>query len=204
MISPLSIIDLIINAVGPIPLILFGLVILALLIWRVLSEISASTKKTRRTRSRKNTSADNPRAHPFLNRKEKLEPADNTRALPTFDSQRELQPWEKLTKRQITGMLAEAQKNDQGEIICAGCGVSLELEFLELDHINPKSSNGTDYIDNRILLCHPCNRIKGQRFTLPGLWQENTRRKRMRSLETARDAKDRAWVRAQEAKEGQC
>ena len=63
---------------------------------------------------------------------------------------------------------------------CLGCDRSFDdPSYLELDHKLPKSDGGKDDISNRQLLCTPCNRIKGNKFTLQGLRQENRRRGRM-------------------------
>ena len=67
--------------------------------------------------------------------------------------------WEKLSHAEIREHLKETQ-NKLGQIICAGCGRSVEIEFTQLDHIVPKSAFGTNDITNRILLCYPCNRYK--------------------------------------------
>ena len=57
---------------------------------------------------------------------------------------------------------------------CQGC----DYEFphgghLELDHNLPKADGGKDHIENRILLCSPCNKAKGKTLTLSGLRQHN-------------------------------
>ena len=54
---------------------------------------------------------------------------------------------------------------------CWGCGFDpaklgtagerYGRDFFELDHINPKSEGGTHHIQNRAVLCGPCNRRKG-------------------------------------------
>ena len=58
---------------------------------------------------------------------------------------------------------------------CQGCGAdySFDNRVLEVDHINPRSSGGTDAYENLTLLCPPCNKEKRDRFTLVGLQQEN-------------------------------
>ena len=38
-----------------------------------------------------------------------------------------------------------------------------ELRHLEVDHVIPRSSGGTDHIENLQLLCAHCNRVKGDR-----------------------------------------
>ncbi len=63
---------------------------------------------------------------------------------------------------------------DEHGLICFGCGRRFDSErYLELDHNNPRSTGGKDEIGNVILLCGPCNRLKSNRLTLPGLQQEN-------------------------------
>ncbi|MYA59608.1 MAG: HNH endonuclease [Chloroflexi bacterium] len=44
--------------------------------------------------------------------------------------------------------------------------------YLELDHVEPKSAGGHDDLDNKALLCGPCNRAKGGRRTLIALRRE--------------------------------
>lgn len=51
-------------------------------------------------------------------------------------------------------------------MVCAGCGRILEKEFMEIDHLNPRSNGGTNFIDNRILLCRPCNGKKSNKRTI--------------------------------------
>ena len=82
-------------------------------------------------------------------------------------------PWQKLQKDEIRKHLADAQnltgEDEEGFVTCAGCGRSLEQRFMHLDHINPRSSLGTNFIDNRLLLCGPCNQDKSNTLTMPGL-----------------------------------
>ena len=59
---------------------------------------------------------------------------------------------------------------------CWGCafdaedyGVERGARYLELDHITPKTSGGSDHLDNRALLCGPCNRDKSDTATLAKL-----------------------------------
>ena len=75
----------------------------------------------------------------------------------------------------MMNVLAAAQGSGGG-VICAGCGRVLEREFMQLDHITPKSDRGTNDILNRILLCGPCNRRKRDNLTLRGLLRENKKR----------------------------
>ena len=63
---------------------------------------------------------------------------------------------------------------DKYGLMCQGCGLELpHRRHFELDHVHPKSSGGSNSIDNRMLLCGACNRVKSNRLTLPGLRAEN-------------------------------
>ena len=64
---------------------------------------------------------------------------------------------------------------------CQGCDrVFDDPRYLELDHNTPRSDGGWNHIDNRILLCGPCNRLKSNTYTLSGLRKENKKRGFMR------------------------
>ena len=59
-------------------------------------------------------------------------------------------------------------------LFCVGCDRWFDHErYLELDHEVPKSRSGSDDIRNWLLLCHPCNRDKGNTLTLRGLREKN-------------------------------
>ena len=114
---------------------------------------------------------------------------------------RPMEPWEKISHRGMRNILAAAQANMFG-VICAGCGRDLEREFMQLDHILPKAEGGVDHILNRILLCGPCNRRKGNYLTLAGLRRENKKKAIgwMKDEKQAIRAQDKArasaeWVR---------
>ncbi len=123
---------------------------------------------------------------------------DNEVAAPNLKLkiQRPIEPWEKMSHRQITNVLIDAQGTSDG-VICAGCGRILEREFMELDHITPKSDRGANHILNRILLCRPCNGRKRDNLTLRGLIRANKRAKWMRDETWAMNARDRATLRAE-------
>jgi len=64
--------------------------------------------------------------------------------------------------------------------ICQGCDrVFDDPRYLELDHNRPRSDGGKNHIDNRILLCGPCNKLKSNIYTLSGLRKENKKRGHM-------------------------
>ena len=54
---------------------------------------------------------------------------------------------------------------------CQGCGQPKSESDLEVDHIEPKSTGGSDEIQNRTLLCGPCNQLKSNESTLDELHQ---------------------------------
>ncbi len=85
------------------------------------------------------------------------------------------EPWQRITRRGMMNVLAAAQASSGG-VICAGCGRVLEREFMQLDHIRPKAGRGENHILNRILLCGPCNRRKGDSLTMPGLLKANRKK----------------------------
>ena len=98
-----------------------------------------------------------------------------TIALETIN-RRELAAWQKLSHKQMVEILKEAQADADNAklVICAGCGRKLEPEFMELDHLMPKSEpHSTNDLSNRILLCRPCNGRKSNRLTMNGLWSDN-------------------------------
>jgi len=84
--------------------------------------------------------------------------------------------------REFTLSRAEMFKTliEQNGIVCAGCNRKFDDPlYLELDHIRPRADGGSNELDNRTLLCGPCNRIKSNTLTLSGLRRENKKRNRM-------------------------
>ena len=109
--------------------------------------------------------------------------------------QRAVEPWQRLLNREMRHILAAAQSVDR-LVGCAGCGRKLEIEFMHLDHIQPKSDSGENYITNRVLLCGPCNSEKSNDKTMPGLQRANKKSGWMQDESLARDMRDRAQMRA--------
>ena len=105
--------------------------------------------------------------------------------------QRPTEAWQCLTHKQMFNVLVYCQSNAEG-VVCAGCGRILEKEFMQLDHIMPRSDRGTNDILNRILLCGPCNLRKGNSLTLAGLLKENRRHGWMKHAVRAQIARDNA------------
>lgn len=44
---------------------------------------------------------------------------------------------------------------------CNGCGRSFDDDLLQEDHIVPRAKGGEDTLENKQLLCGPCNATKG-------------------------------------------
>ena len=91
-------------------------------------------------------------------------------------------------------LLALAQQVD-ALVGCAGCGRKLEVEFMELDHIQPKGENGPNHIINRILLCRPCNGRKSDQFTMAELRRQNRQAGWMKYVSLAELMQDSALIR---------
>ena len=106
---------------------------------------------------------------------------------------RPLYAWERLTRREMRDHLLQAQ-GYEGEVACAGCGRVLEPEFMEIDHINPRSDGGANTVDNRILLCRPCNGRKSNGFTLTGLLRANKKEGWMKDARKADVARQRVQI----------
>ena len=59
---------------------------------------------------------------------------------------------------------------------CWGCGFTAPDErYLELDHVDPKADGGSNHLDNRALLCKPCNGTKSNNLTMGALRRQNTK-----------------------------
>ena len=62
--------------------------------------------------------------------------------------------------------------------VCWGCGFEPpngDDRHFDLDHNLPKASGGTNDLDNRAILCRPCNGRKSNTLTLDGLRRANRR-----------------------------
>ena len=63
---------------------------------------------------------------------------------------------------------------------CQGCDRTFDdPRYLELDHNTPRSDGGSNQINNRVLLCSPCNRAKSNTYTLSGLRKINRKNRWM-------------------------
>lgn len=59
---------------------------------------------------------------------------------------------------------------------CWGCNFAAPDErYLQIDHVEPKSDGGSNHLDNRALLCQPCNQAKSNRITISELRYRNTK-----------------------------
>ncbi len=89
----------------------------------------------------------------------------------------------RVPKRESPRQRAEIKLRllDEFGLQCAGCDREFDHPaYLEVDHSTPLRDEGGHEYENRMLLCGPCNKRKGSRFTLSGLQQENKRVKFMR------------------------
>ena len=86
---------------------------------------------------------------------------------------------------------------------CWGCDfVAPWPEYLELDHVNPKSDGGSNHLDNRALLCRPCNGKKGNRKTLSALRRDNRKDGRLTGLDPVDLRYAASWARGELARIG--
>ena len=87
---------------------------------------------------------------------------------PVFSKDEEFQ----MTRKEMHAVLVE-----QFGLHCWGCNFEApDPRYLELDHINPKGGRddyGQHHINNRALLCKPCNLEKSDRMTLRQLRRSN-------------------------------
>ena len=79
-----------------------------------------------------------------------------------------------MTKEDMRKVLLQ-----QWGCLCWGCGFEPpggDDRHLELDRNQPKAGGGSNNLDNRAMLCGPCNRAKSNILTLAGLRKENKRK----------------------------
>ena len=98
----------------------------------------------------------------------------------TDNSEQSIPELEQVYLTEPESLLSHKEMKDrlieQFGVVCWGCGFEPpdnDSRYLQLDHINPKSSGGTNDIDNRALLCQPCNLLKLNKMTLDALRKEN-------------------------------
>ena len=97
--------------------------------------------------------------------------ADAGVSLPSINRrQRRAEPWMRLSHADMRDILYAAQDG-----VCAGCGRKLHIRFMQLDHMQPRADGGANTIDNRVMLCSPCNGAKGAILTISGLVRVNKR-----------------------------
>ena len=88
-------------------------------------------------------------------------------------------PGRKMSRQEMYEILLSQQGTK-----CQGCDRKFDdPRYLELDHNTPRADGGPNHISNRILLCGPCNRLKGHIYTLSGLRRENKKRGFMRGID---------------------
>ena len=83
-------------------------------------------------------------------------------------------------KRKVVSIDKEKVKKDllerDGEA-CQGCGREFGDErYLQIDHKLPQSDGGASDMSNFILLCSPCNLLKGNTYSVSGLRKQNKKR----------------------------
>ena len=77
-----------------------------------------------------------------------------------------------------------------------GCNFEAPDErYLELDHVDPRSSGGSNDLDNRALLCRPCNQMKSSHLTLAGLWTKNRQQGYLTQRQPIDIQEARTWAR---------
>ena len=107
--------------------------------------------------------------------------------------------WQKMSERKMRRVFAHAQKladeTEDASVVCPGCGRNYRIALMHLDHIRPKNDGGSNWINNRILLCAECNRAKGENLTLGGLINHNEKNGLMHNKNRAKKALHNAkWI----------
>ena len=105
---------------------------------------------------------------------------DGEEAVPALKAKiRREPPGERMSRAKIFETLVSEHRTDEG-IKCVGCNRVFDDErYFHLDHKTPRSQGGINDISNRMLLCGPCNGIKGDTRTLKGLQNRNKELRRM-------------------------
>ena len=82
------------------------------------------------------------------------------------------------------------------ELKCWGCNyIPPDERYLHLDHIIPKSEGGSNHIDNRALLCQPCNSMKSNTMSLTALRRRNRQEEHEKDNEPIDLPTALAWTR---------
>ena len=102
-----------------------------------------------------------------------------------------LEDYKDFSRERMIEELSNAQLTKSNLIGCAGCGRELEKRFMELDHMWPKAEGGGHLINNRILLCRPCNSTKSNTLTLTQLIKHNEKDGWMKDYNKAINAKQK-------------
>ena len=85
---------------------------------------------------------------------------------------------------------------EQFGLQCWGCNyIPPDKRYLHLDHITPKSEGGTNDIDNRALLCQPCNSTKSNTISLTALRRKNKKEGYIKDNEPIDLSSALAWTR---------
>ena len=106
-----------------------------------------------------------------LRREPLVRTEDGKTAAPTLRTLTRKTPPPSMKREQMVATLVA-----EHGIACQGCGRTFDsARYLELDHRIPRSEGGSNEVENRVLLCGPCNRTKGSTLTLTGLRKENRR-----------------------------
>ena len=91
--------------------------------------------------------------------------------LQQLESRREWRP--RFSRDEMKAILIK-----QWAAVCWGCGFeppNSDDRYFDLDHNLPKSQGGPNDLDNRAILCRPCNGRKGNTLTIEGLRRANRR-----------------------------
>ena len=85
---------------------------------------------------------------------------------------------------------------------CWGCNfLTPDERHLQLDHVNPTADGGSgfNHLDNRALLCGPCNLAKSNKLTLDALRRENIRQGHLTKSLGTKQGQDRHTINLHDA-----